>query len=178
MSKKWIFTFMNFQSVYWHGKRIVQWYNDTMSDLNLNDTVKRLISDECLVTDVKLEQCSRVGPVQDCFVRASPEKLKSVRWEGKRQSFCLFKNGNVPWARICEVEEMTPVELEGWVKLWWGEEEKGGLTDVLFTMSSGWIPMARHSSEIEGEGKDRQKVHVLSLLPHHLPFPCHPEYSL
>ena len=38
------------------------------SDLNLDDTVKGLIGDKCLVTDVQLEQSCRVRSVQDCFI--------------------------------------------------------------------------------------------------------------
>ena len=41
---------------------------ETESDLNLDDTVKGLIGDECLVTDVQLEQSCRVRSVQDCFI--------------------------------------------------------------------------------------------------------------
>ena len=54
------------------------------------------------------------------------------------------------------------------------EEEEEGFNDALFTMSSGGIPMARHSSEVEGEGDHRQKVHVLSLPPHLQVSSCHP----
>ena len=43
------------------------------SDLNLDDAVKGLISDKCLVTDVKLEQGCRMRPIQDCFIRARPK---------------------------------------------------------------------------------------------------------
>ena len=43
------------------------------SDLNLDDAVKGLISDKCLVTDVKLEQGCRMRPNQDCFIRARPK---------------------------------------------------------------------------------------------------------
>ena len=48
-------------------------------DLNLDNAVKGLISDECLVTDVELEQGCRVRPVQDCFIRARPKTSTSVR---------------------------------------------------------------------------------------------------
>ena len=46
-------------------------------DLNLDNAVKGLISDERLVTDVELQQGRRVGPVQDCFIRARPEASTS-----------------------------------------------------------------------------------------------------
>ena len=45
--------------------------------MNLDDAVKGLISDERLVTDVELQQGRRVGPVQDCFIRARPEASTS-----------------------------------------------------------------------------------------------------
>ena len=43
------------------------------SDLNLDDTVKGLIGDKCLVTDVQLEQSCRVRSVQDRLIRPCPE---------------------------------------------------------------------------------------------------------
>ena len=43
------------------------------ADVHLDDTVKRLISDESLVTDVQLQQSRWVSPVQDCFIRARPK---------------------------------------------------------------------------------------------------------
>ena len=42
-------------------------------NLNLDDTVKGLVGDECLVTDVQLEKSCGVGPVQNCLIRARPE---------------------------------------------------------------------------------------------------------
>ena len=41
--------------------------------VHLDDAVKRLISDESLVTDVQLQQSRWVSPVQDCFIRARPK---------------------------------------------------------------------------------------------------------
>ena len=41
--------------------------------VHLDDTVKRLISDKSLVTDVQLQQSRWVSPVQDCFIRARPK---------------------------------------------------------------------------------------------------------
>ena len=46
-------------------------------DLNLDNAVKGLISDERLVTDVEFEQGRGVGAVQDCFIRARPEASTS-----------------------------------------------------------------------------------------------------
>ena len=48
-------------------------------DLNLDNAVKGLISDERLVTDVEFEQGRGVGPVQDCFIRARSKTSTSVR---------------------------------------------------------------------------------------------------
>ena len=44
--------------------------------VHLDDTVKRLISDESLVTDVQLQQSRWVSPVQDCFIRARPNIVR------------------------------------------------------------------------------------------------------
>ena len=48
-------------------------------DLNLDNAVKGLISDERLVTDVEFEQGRGVGPVQDCFIRARSKTSTSLR---------------------------------------------------------------------------------------------------
>ena len=56
----------------WKRHLIPECLNDVQykieNDLNLDDTIKGLIGDKCLVTDVQLEQSCGVGPVQDSFI--------------------------------------------------------------------------------------------------------------
>ena len=84
--------------------------------VHLDDTVKRLISDESLVTDVQLQQSRWVSPVQDCFIRARPKTWLELKHQMPIMTALMIRQGKVLWFLIAHLEQGS-VRSRKWLLL-------------------------------------------------------------